>query len=267
MLRSISRSFWAGSRPCRRGSRLGRAPLPAGELAVGGAGAGPRWRRSRRRAGRSGAPGRATWPWLGAQADVEERAPGRRPGRRGPRRAVAGAVRGRGLVAPASSASRRQISKVRESSSAWSWASWDLDLGGVEEGDDLALPHAVAVLDGEGAQDAAFEVLDGLALALGVEDAVGDDGAVEAGEHAPAEERRRQAGDEQHRGDEDRAVALQRLVGGGERGHRPASRSGRAATRAPRRAGGGGARVARTSGRGPNWVTAPSLRTRRRSAR
>ena len=46
--------------------------------------------------------------------------------------------------------------------------------------------HAVAGADEELGEDAALEVLDGLALAVGVEDAVGDDGGVEAGEHGPA---------------------------------------------------------------------------------
>ena len=49
--------------------------------------------------------------------------------------------------------------------------------------------HPVAGRDQELLQDAAFEVLDGLALALGEQHAVGDDGAVEAGVHAPADQR------------------------------------------------------------------------------
>jgi hypothetical protein len=95
-----------------------------------------------------------------------------------------------------------------------------VDLGGVEDGDDLALRHALAGGDRQAVEDAALQVLDGLALALGEEDAVGGDRGVEAGVEAPAEGRRDEGGDHEERGEEGGADALVgvEVFGGGRHG-------------------------------------------------
>ena len=106
-----------------------------------------------------------------------------------------------------------------------------------------------------------------------ISDAVADDGAVEAGVHAPADGGAEDAEDRRERHEEHRAVALRRfvLVDGLRAGSAvigDLARIGRDATLRPSSRGRGVARGSRGRRRGRRTgSTAPSLRTIRRSAR
>ena len=149
---------------------------------------------------------------------------------------------------PATSASSRQMSKASAESVRLDLRELLLGLGGVELGNDLTRRDPVARLDQQPLEDAALEVLDGLALALGQQHALGHDRAVEPGEHRPAAEGSRQGRGCGDRHQERRAKARQRLVlarpgKSASAAHRPATPRTAAARsrrrRGPARAGRG----------------------------
>ena len=207
-VRSISKQLLPrASRPCRPASRSARAPRsssragarPRGAWAALACDLGARAGRSaaaaRRSARRARAAGRR-------RARAGRRSELRRAGRRAPPAPPPGRARRArllGLEPPDVEGERRggSASSCASCSSVW-----------VASRCATICPAATRSPGATRSrfEDAALEVLDGLALALGQQHAVGDDGAVEPGVHAPAADAWRQSeAIDRQRDQEDRA--------------------------------------------------------------